>query len=857
MSKADNFIFHHCVERLSKVNNAEFSMGVMFNNSDKGIVINDNTLVTIAAEFITNKVQLALQKHITTLFFSGHYAKEHQFLERDKNPDDSNKHLRLFNNKHISNLRYIPIKEDQKLHAVVILVNISLSFTTQKLVDVSPYTLATIGLLNSQQHKKAVVPIKPATSKDKNEILVESLLAHTFHPTFIFGSDFKVLKCNEASQRLFHSNIERGWPSFDKLISKVFPSIAWRLLSSIGKYSFLGMLDKEEWTDVDFEHNSYQTIKVDVHIFSLPQGDGTCFGLMINEKFNGAIQIQDYFSSLARFNALTSVIPMAMLQVDNHWQCSYANETWKKYTKQPLDEALDEGWLTFISKKDKENLLPEMYSITSSSKHYQGEIKLEVPEKSNFWVSVNAVGIFNNKCELTGVMMTFLDISNAKRQSKKLERMANYDHLTGLLNRTFFTDRLNVALSRVNRHGIVATMFLDLDKFKIINDTLGHHIGDKVLQEVATRLQTTVRDEDSIARLGGDEFAIIFTDIADQQSLSIIANKIINAVNLPFSYEEKPIAISCSIGIAITEKNQTTPSEALRKADLALYKAKESGRNQFCFYDDTFEKDTSNVVKIKHCLTNIEDNHFSLTFQPQVNARNNEIIGFEALSRWQEPNGKAIFPEDFIKLIEENGLIQDFSFWFFQALLNAAQGWLKNKLLSTEHPIAINLSTKQLHITDFADNIINLFSFEGIPTQYFVFDITENAYIQEPIIAAKNIQKLKNAGFLIALDDYGTHYSSLALLQQIPIDFIKIDHSLIQRLADDEKAKQLVTAIIGLGNMLKLKIIAIGVDNPITKNWLLKNDCVFQQGVYFYDSLSINKYEKLLTNLKTNTSTLT
>lgn len=843
MKVVDNYIFKKCVEKFVKLNDSELALGVMV---DTSLEPNVDTQVFINNIQLPEKDIIRLTGHLERTFLNQPYSNEPQFFNQDSNLHNSN----VLNNKHLKNIRYVPIEEEGDVYAVILLINIPFSTSTHQLPDITALMLASLNLLKSQQHNADSYFRESSQNeiKKSDEKLAESLLQNTFHPTFIFNEEFKVLKANAASQKLFNSNIERGWPTIDKLVEKSMPSIAPKIFTAINKFGFLGHLNKDKWCGVDFEHNSYQSVKVDIQLFDIEYLGSQCFGLMLNEKYNEKVTTEDYFSSLQRFNALTSVVPMAILQMDKNWQCSYVNETWNRYTGQDINNAKGRGWLSCLHMNDIQDVLPTIQRVTSYSKNYTGDIQLNRTDESSLWVSINAIGLFNDKYELTGFILTINDISESYLHAEKLEKMANYDYLTGLSNRSFFNDRLSVALSRSKRHGITALMFLDLDKFKNINDTLGHPIGDKVIQEVASRLASTVRNEDSIARLGGDEFAIIFTDIQTIHILVSIAQKIVNAIHQPFVADDHPIAISCSIGIAITDDDNMTytPTDMLNKADLALYKAKDSGRNQFYFYDSQLELNTSMLNRLRESLNNPLKNEFSLVFQPQINTISTEVIGFEVLSRWNNSVLGYIGPDIFIKAIEDNNLIHEFSSWLFNEVIMIVSQWIKKCLIKAPQRIAVNVSAKQLHFSGFADSIITLFNTKNISPKWFTLEVTETAFIENPVIAGSNLQKLKSTGFLIALDDFGTGYSSLSLLRKMPLDYIKIDRSFVQDILQDDDAAKIVEATISLSHMLNLGVVAEGVETKEVKDWLTAHDCLIHQGYYFYKPLSKNNTESLL-----------
>ncbi|WP_417696126.1 EAL domain-containing protein [Psychromonas sp.] len=852
ITKSNNDILEHCVEKLARINQSDYALGFLVDDELNTHNVNLESRVVIAPDMLFEPIKNQLTKDLTDYFMDKDCMVTPYFYDKAIDQVDDG----LLSNKYIDNLRYIPIGESENIYAIIVLVNIALSFHSQKLIDVNPFLLATITLLKNQKKRLTLPPCglvenKLNTSSDnQSKLILESLLTNTFHPAFIFNDEFKVLKSNLAAQSLFNSNLERGWPSIEKLVNRTLPSIAFRLLTVITKFFFLGHLEKQQWSNVKLVLNEHQSIHVDIHLFDVNYLNSHCFGLMINEKTEVSINQEIYNASVQRFNALTSVVPMAILQTDKNFNCSYSNQTWAKYTGQNEEQSLEQGWLSSINNLNANELQLEIIRSISHSNNYKGEIELVSLVERNLWVSINVVGLFNDRFEVTGFIFTMMDISAERTHSKKLQKMANYDHLTGLSNRAFFTDRLTFALARVPRHGISALMFLDLDRFKNINDTLGHHVGDLVIQEVAKRLKSVVRDEDSIARLGGDEFAIIFTDLMTESVIAPIANKIVSAVNLPFKIEGKSMVLSCSVGVAIATEHNVQPSDILRKADLALYEAKDAGRNQFCFYEAGFEKDLSLLNYLTTDLNNLTQSGFSFVLQPLMQAQTKNIMGFEVLARWSNAELGVISPDIFILAMEENGLIQAFSEWLFYQVIVQVKSWIEQDLLVHPQKISLNLSVKQLHLVEFSDSVIALFKKEKIDPSWFTLEVTETAFIQDPTIAGENLRKLKEAGFLIALDDFGTGYSSLGLLRQMPLNYIKIDKSFVMDILRDNEAEKIVLAIIGLGKMLELGLVAEGVEDIETKDWLIEQGCLCHQGYYFHKPLAQSNACELLKQYK-------
>lgn len=845
MNNASNLLLKHCVEKLAKANKAEMSFGYLVSSEQSPTFIINQSEVLIAEPTVLVSTQDIISQQVKNAFFTQECVREGFFL----NNANITLTLPTFAHKKITNVRYLPIIENDVLYAVVILVNIAMAKNSEVLVDVNPFLSAAINLLKGSKTRQTKGVDKIGRLDDR---LIETLLNNTFHPALLFDDELKIIKANSASQRLFNANTQRGWVALDKLLNTFIPETALQVFSTISKFSFLGHLDCTQWSNVTFMLSQYQSVNVDIHLFEYKQENKQFFGLMLNEKTqeNGS-NTEEYQSSIQRFNVLTNIIPTAILQVDKNWQCSYVNETWTRYTNLNLQQSNGRKWLSCLSSYDTENLLPKMLLSTSQGNHFKKEIQLCNNANKNIWVELHIAGLFSDRYELTGMILTMHDITSTKQAAEKLTKLANYDHLTGLSNRAFFTDRLTVAISRVRRHGLMAVLFIDLDKFKHINDTMGHPVGDKVIQEVARRLKGAVRDEDSIARLGGDEFAIILTDVIDHKFLAPIAAKVVEAMHPPYVLDGNNILLSCSVGIATSDDDVNSASNILKKADLALYKAKDLGRNQCFFYNKELESESLLLSSLRESFGDMNNKHFSLVFQPQVDARTKELVGFEALSRWAHPKVDNIGPDIFIGLIEDNGLMEAFLFWLFEEVIRITINWHQLDLLNEKQKIAINLSANQLHLPDLANTIITFFADRSAPPSWFTLEVTETAFIQDPSAAGLNLRKLKEAGFTIALDDFGTGYSSLSLLRQIPINTIKIDRSFIKEILVDQDNASIVLAIIGLGEMLKMGVVVEGVEDKATMTWLTQQNCHIHQGYYFYKPLPVSAALALLNSYDT------
>lgn len=410
------------------------------------------------------------------------------------------------------------------------------------------------------------------------------------------------------------------------------------------------------------------------------------------------------------------------------------------------------------------------------------------------------------------LLLPLLAVQKAAEMSRQQEHRALHDPLTGLPNRLLLTDRIEQALARSDRtdHAVVV-MFLDLDLFKVVNDSLGHHAGDALLVEVSRRLQSAVRAGDTLARFGGDEFVVVCENVAPAE-VTPVGQRIADALRTPFSSHRQHVTVSASIGVAVA----TPVSDAqtlLRDADIAMYRAKEAGRNQVVIFDEDMHRKAD--VRLQDSLglrRALEENEFRLVYQPVLNLETGRTVGFEALIRWQDPERGLVLPEAFIPAAEETGLIMAIGSWVLDTALRDLRGWL------TEDPdlwVAVNISSRQLHTPDFVAHVTQSIEASGVPATALHLEITESVVMTDPGPVLSSLQALRAAGVALAVDDFGTGYSSLSYLKQLPVTSVKIDRSFVNGLGgeDDPFDRPIVDATIRMAQSLHLEVVAEGVEN--------------------------------------------
>jgi len=463
-------------------------------------------------------------------------------------------------------------------------------------------------------------------------------------------------------------------------------------------------------------------------------------------------------------------------------------------------------------------------------------------------LTINAVK--NYRGEISHYVSIFADITEHKQTEEHMRHLAHYDALTNLPNRTLFNDRLGQALINAQRdNGKAAVMFLDLDRFKNINDTLGHGIGDLLLQEVAVRLTGCVRQGDTVSRLGGDEFVVLLPELNDEKDARLVAQKLLNAAAFPMVLGGHELHISASIGISYYPMDGANSEALMKNADVAMYRAKEEGRNNFQFYHASmnarsFER-LAMETSMRYALNRGE---FELYYQPRFSLPEGRIVGAEALIRWNHPDLGLVSPGLFIPLAEETGLILPIGEWVLKQV--AAQGMSWQQAGFPRLSLAVNVSARQFRRVDFAGEVLQILRNSGFDPHHLELELTESTLMTHAEENIETLKKLNALGIRIAIDDFGTGYSSLSYLKRLPVDILKIDRSFVSEVPDNRDGVAIVEAIIAMAHSLGLHIIAEGVETTEQLEFLQMRKCNEIQGYYFSHPLPVEQFEQLLLEMQ-------
>lgn len=499
------------------------------------------------------------------------------------------------------------------------------------------------------------------------------------------------------------------------------------------------------------------------------------------------------------------------------------------FSKEELDGVNGE---IFRPENIGEEMLNELWDRISAGQAWQGEVQIRKKSGDSLWVLVSVATIIDERGQISHFVTVCEDISQLKEARMRVEELAYVDSLTGLANRVLFRDRLEQVLKTLQRSGhSAALLYLDLDEFKRINDSMGHDVGDALLMKVAESLRHCVRHQDTVARMGGDEFVILLTDIDGMSGASAVARKIMKAMAQPIKLLKHEIMVTASIGITLAPDDSLNADILLKNADMAMYKAKESGRNNYQFFTEQMNAQIVDQIVIENDLRlAIEHDALYLKFQPQCSIETGELIGVEALLRWNHATKGELSPEYFIPIAETAGLMNSLGQWVLRTackeIKQLQQMGLKDLRLS------VNLSTRQFRDPQLVETVQNIFAATDFRAVDLDLEITETTLMDEIDHAVELLNRIKALGISVTIDDFGTGYSSLNYLKRLPIDMLKIDKTFIEDIPKDRDDMEISAAVIAMAHKMGLKVVAEGVAAEAQLAFLKENKCDIAQGYF-------------------------
>ncbi|MEB3703163.1 PAS and EAL domain-containing protein [Candidatus Bealeia paramacronuclearis] len=529
----------------------------------------------------------------------------------------------------------------------------------------------------------------------------------------------------------------------------------------------------------------------------------------------------------------------------------FYSSRWKAMLGFKEDEISEkpEEWLKRIHPEDQETVKIDIEShLTGISEHFECEYRLRNQKGRYIWVVSRGLAVKNAEGKATRFVGSLTDTTERKKAEQRLVHDAFHDVLTGLPNRALFMDRLTQVLVKRIPH---AVLFLDMDRFKNVNDSMGHKAGDELLIALSKRLEKCTRVGDTIARFGGDEFTILLTDIQGLEEVYSFANRLLEAASTAIIIQDQEIFPTLSIGVAMSDAHYNRAEEVVRDADIAMYRAKENGKGRVEIFDESMRNETIAMFKLESNLRRaIERGEIILYYQPIVNLRTGEISGFEALMRWDRPNHGIVTPGEFIPLAEETKMIVPLGRWALETACRQLVEW--HKLFPSHEKLfmTVNVSGKQLEHRSFVPDILPILNQTAIKASCLKLEVTESIIMNDPDKAERVLRELKGLGVNLAIDDFGTGYSSLSYLHRYPFDTLKIDQSFISKMREDEKFVETVRIIIMLAYSLGMNVVAEGIEHEDEAIRLKELRCTYGQGYYFARPMPADQITILLNEKK-------
>lgn len=660
--------------------------------------------------------------------------------------------------------------------------------------------------------------------------------------------DNKIIFINSAVEKVFGYPVgELNGDEIFRLMPKNFRRKYLKLISNyttktdarIAKNSF-------EWVGL---HKNGSEFSVEIAFGEFNREDERLFTAIIRDISGRKEAERRLRESENKLRMLLSNMTEGLVQVRNGDEIEFVNDRFCEmlgYTreellnKSPRDLFLDEESVRLVAEANRQRL---------EGKSSRYEIRLRKKTGEALWVIVGGSPITDESGSVTGSLGVFTDITARKQTEERMLHDALHDNLTGLANRMLFNDHLQMTIERGKRNSQnqFAVLFLDFDRFKVINDSLGHAEGDNLLKQIARRLELSLRAGDLLARLGGDEFTILLNELSGADDAAQIAERIQEDLKDCFKLGEQEIFISASIGIALSSIGYHRAADMLRDADIAMYRAKAKGKARYQIFDRQMHLHATTQLQLdtemRHALQRGE---FSLFYQPIVNLETESLAGFEALIRWHHPERGLISPVEFIAAAEENNLIIPLGRWILYESCRQLNAWQREIPWTSSLSISVNISSKQFLQPDLTEQVAAALISTRLEPSCLKVEITESHVMENSDRAVAMMNRLREIGVEISLDDFGTGYSSLSYLHRLPVNYLKIDRSFVSRMVESRENGEIVYTIVKLAQNLKMKVIAEGIENVSQLAHLKMLGCNFGQGYYFSEPLSADEAQNFL-----------
>lgn len=590
---------------------------------------------------------------------------------------------------------------------------------------------------------------------------------------------------------------------------------------------------------VDLYHKIQAIKRHEEHLEILVEQRTAALTLEVAERKQAEVSIRKLSSAMEK-------VADSIFITDCNGVIEYINPAFEIITGYCREEALGQTPRVIKSGKHDEQFYQQIWDTLQQGEVYRNVFINRRKDGELYHEAVTITPLTDEHGKITHYISSGKDITESIQTQERLHHLAHHDALTGLPNRILFVDRLKHALLRAERRKrAVAVMFMDMDRFKIVNDTLGHEAGDRLLQAMAARLHGCVREGDTVARFGGDEFAGFLSDVASPEDVAIVVGKFLDALAPPFMIDGHELFISGSIGISLYPEDGSDTQTLMKNADTAMYRAKQMGGNTSEFYHEDMSTHTLTRLSRETGLRRaLEKQEFVVHYQPQFDLNNGDVVGFEALVRWENLESGSVLPSEFIPLLEETGLIIPVGEWVLRTACAQHQAWQVAGLPSMR--IAVNISSRQFEDSELLKTIQCVMEEKCMLPEFLELEITESILMKNAELDMETLQALSNMGMQFAIDDFGTGYSSLTYLKRFPINILKIDKAFVHDITGNADDAAIVCAIITMAHSLGMKTVAEGVETREQLDFLRTQGCDYAQGFYFSPPLPGIEIERLL-----------
>ncbi|CUW38916.1 Putative Adenylyl cyclase class-3/4/guanylyl cyclase,378-537 and Diguanylate phosphodiesterase, EAL domain,544-790 [Magnetospirillum sp. XM-1] len=659
--------------------------------------------------------------------------------------------------------------------------------------------------------------------------LIRAMLDSSTDGIVLLNAQGTILALNAAAAAIFEKSGEDlpGQPAWDHLPDSVATPI---------RRGIEGVLARGDSVE---SHHAIGARLFDIHMHPVANAAGHHDRVAMFSR--DVTQIHQRRLQLRKLETALEQAPVSVMITDSHGAIEYVNRAFVLVSGYSEDEVLGRNPRLLKSGETVASLYRDMWYCLSNGTTWQGELCNRAKDGSLFWEYATISPIRDDNGAVTHFMAVKENITQRKQAEQLLVHQATHDTLTGLPNRLLLEDRVHHAIEVAKREGRrIGLMFLDLDRFKIVNDSLGHVAGDQLLKVVADRLRHTLRRSDTVARLGGDEFVVVLTHFQSSSELAEVAEKISAALDEPVELAGHKVHVGASIGIALYPEDGDNFNALMKDADTAMYRAKQKGRNTFCFYDSNMNDEALDRLKLEEALRRaLVRGEFQLFYQPQVDLQTGQTSGVEALIRWNSPDRGQVSPALFIPVAEESNLISMIGWWVLEESCRQIAAWREEGLSGIK--VAVNVSGRQFLNHALVECISDLMAQYGVQPAQLEIELTESTVMAEPERAIEQLNRLREIGIQVSVDDFGTGYSSLSYLKRLPLSTIKVDRSFVRDVNNQSENAAIVSAILGLADALDMSIVAEGVETEGEERHLRDAGCIKVQGFRYAKPMPANQ----------------